>query len=252
MEIFPSKFADVYNDQWSIFAEHMAPRIKQLYEALPIAENDKSLFDLCCGTGQLAHFFLEHGYRVVGSDLSEAMLEHAQSNNLSYISSGQVRFFQADAADFELDEEVGLAVATGEALNHLPSHRAFKNCLALVRSALRPGGAFVFDLRTSKGFSVWNNVTVEDIGAGGLIVKSGIYAGKGEAVQRVLGFDHADDASYKRFEQIVENIVLPISEAVDDLREAGFGFVSVSSVEDLSKSLAEPEAEGRVALIAQA
>lgn len=110
----------------------------------------------------------------------------------------------------------------------------------------------MFDLRTSKGFSVWNNVTVEDIGAGGLIVKSGVYAGKGEAVQRVLGFDYAAEDYYKRFEQIVENIVLPIGKVVDDLREAGFDSVSVCSLEDLSKPLPEPEAEGRVALVAQA
>jgi SAM-dependent methyltransferase len=251
MEVFPPKFADVYNSRWGTFAEHIAPRIKQFYESLPIAENERGIFDLCCGTGQLAHYFLEHGYRVIGSDLSEAMLEHARTNNRSYISSGQALFFQADAAEFELDEQVGLAVATGEALNHLPNHQAFKSCLALVRPTLRPGGALVFDLRTSKGFSVWNNMTVENIGDGGIIVKSGVYAGQGEAVQRIVGFDRAAD-DYKRFEQVVDNIVLPIGEVVEDLRQAGFDSISVASVEDLGKPVPAPESEDRVALIARA
>ncbi|NIN99288.1 MAG: methyltransferase domain-containing protein, partial [Anaerolineae bacterium] len=94
--------------------------------------------DVCCGTGQLAIYFLERGYKVVGIDLSENMLRYAQESAAQYIGRGQARFLQADAADFTLDERFGLVVSTFDSLNHLPDENALRSCFQSVYAVLVP------------------------------------------------------------------------------------------------------------------
>ena len=92
MQAYGAGFARVYNLRWSGFARQVAPLILEYFEVSPFAAANKRVLDLCCGTGQLALYFLEKGYRVVGIDLSEHMLRYARENTLAYIVSGQAKF----------------------------------------------------------------------------------------------------------------------------------------------------------------
>jgi ubiquinone/menaquinone biosynthesis C-methylase UbiE len=121
----------VYNKRWTAFAYRVAPVLVEFYASTPVGQANRSILDLCCGTGQLALYFLERGYRVTGIDLSEHMLQYARENASSYVEEGQARFVQADAADFDMDEPVGLAVSTFDALNHLPGPEALQSCSGL-------------------------------------------------------------------------------------------------------------------------
>ena len=69
VQAYDAKFARVYNEKWIHFALGMAPGIRTFYESTPIGQSNRDLLDVCCGTGQLALHFLEHGYRVVGVDI---------------------------------------------------------------------------------------------------------------------------------------------------------------------------------------
>jgi len=80
MQAYGPKFATIYNLQWGGFARQVAPRLQEVYEATPLGREQKTLLDVCCGTGQLALYFLEQGYWVEGIDLSEAMLQYAREN----------------------------------------------------------------------------------------------------------------------------------------------------------------------------
>lgn len=66
MQAYGAGFARVYNLRWSGFARQVAPLILEYFEVSPFAAANKRVLDLCCGTGQLALYFLEKGYRVVG------------------------------------------------------------------------------------------------------------------------------------------------------------------------------------------
>ncbi len=92
MQAYGKGFARIYNLKWTGFARQVAPLILEYYEATPFAAANKRVLDLCCGTGQLAGYFLERGYRVVGIDLSEHMLRYARENALAYMVSGQAQF----------------------------------------------------------------------------------------------------------------------------------------------------------------
>jgi SAM-dependent methyltransferase len=188
MQAYGPTFARVYNEKWVDFARHVAPLIRTFYESTPVGQQDRSLLDLCCGTGQLAQHFLEHGYRVTGIDLSEYMLTYARQNNAPYIERGQASFLQADAADFTLDEQFGLIVSTFDALNHLPDDGALCGCFASVYPLLLPQGVFIFDLNTRTGLTRWNAINVRDM-PDHMIVDRGIYDGQGNrAWVKITGF----------------------------------------------------------------
>jgi ubiquinone/menaquinone biosynthesis C-methylase UbiE len=57
MQAYSQKFSLVYNMRWGRFAEKAAPQIMYFYEATPAGQNNKTLLDVCCGTGQLALHF---------------------------------------------------------------------------------------------------------------------------------------------------------------------------------------------------
>ena len=64
MQAYGKGFAKVYDIKWSDFAKQVAPFILDFYATTPIAQENKSILDLCCGTGHLAmHFF---GKRISG------------------------------------------------------------------------------------------------------------------------------------------------------------------------------------------
>ncbi len=101
------------------------------------------MVDLGCGSGQWARELLRAGYRVLGIDISEAMIELARE--------------KAPAAEFRVGSlfEAELppcdaVTAVSEVLNYLfdpeNEERGLEGVFGRVREALRPGGVFVFDV----------------------------------------------------------------------------------------------------------
>jgi SAM-dependent methyltransferase len=253
MQGYGAAFARVYNLLWAGFAREVAPRILDFYARTPIALTEQTLLDLCCGTGQLSLHFLEHGYHVVGLDLSDAMLEHARENTSMFVQTGQARFVQGDAADFTLDKRFGLVVSTFDALNHLPSLHALRRCFACVHTVTLPGGVFVFDLNTRVGLKRWNNLGVQETDDA-LLVNRGIYDGGDKAYIHINGFVRDDDGRYTRFEETVFNTVFDLAAVRDALLETGWHDAYFARASDLATPLdvasGEPEREGRAFIVA--
>jgi SAM-dependent methyltransferase len=244
-QAYPPDFARVYNMLWADFARSLAPRIHDFYTRRPDA--DLLLLDVCCGTGQLALYFLEQGFTVTGIDLSEAMIVYARQNTAAY--RDRAAFIVADAAHFSVDRQFGLAVSTFDALNHLPDADALRACFACVYAAVKAGGVFVFDLNTRVGLQRWNNITVNETPEVTLITR-GIYDGGDRAYTRITGFVREDDGRYTRFEENAYNTVFDLVHVRDLLLETGWQEVYFARAADLSAPLDEPEREGRAFVIA--
>jgi SAM-dependent methyltransferase len=265
MQAYSSAFARIYNEKWIGFAQWVAPRIRIFYERSSLSEErssfdkegsssveERSLLDLCCGTGQLAVHFLEHGYSVVGIDLSEHMLRYARENAAQYIESGQARFLQADAAQFSLDDRFNLVISTFDALNHLPDENALRSCFRSVDSVLKPGGTFVFDLNTRAGLrSDWNGVSIQDTEEITIITRSVYDEQGGKAWTRISGFVRTANGLYERFEQTAYNTVFDLQRVADMLLEIGWRSVHFARSEDLGTPIEDPEAEKRAFIVAQ-
>jgi SAM-dependent methyltransferase len=249
MQAYGPGFARVYNKRWISFARQVAPLLLEFYVGTPLAETDHRVLDLCCGTGQLAVYFLERGYRVMGLDLSAAMLSYARENAQRFIASGQAHFVQADATDFTLEERFGLVVSTFDAINHLPDLQALQKCFACVAAVT--DGYFVFDLNTRSGLRRWNSIEVDDSREDMTIVNHGIFDISGErAWMKVTGFVRNADGLYERFEQTAYNTVFAMDAVKATLLASGWQKVYFARIQDLKTPLADPEAEGRVFVVA--
>jgi ubiquinone/menaquinone biosynthesis C-methylase UbiE len=101
-QAYGSAFAQFYDRQSTVFAEQAASQIYEFYLGRQHASSSGNMLDLCCGTGQLARFFLERGFTVTGLDLSEPMLAMARKNAGDYLTLGAATFVQADASHFIL------------------------------------------------------------------------------------------------------------------------------------------------------
>ena len=247
MQAYSPGFARVYNRLWGRFALQIAPLIQEYYESTPLGAHDRVLLDLCCGTGQLARYFLERGYDVIGIDLSDAMLCYARENTAEYVLSEQARFIQADASHFELEHPVGLVVSTFDALNHLDSFAALQSCFKSSYAALIDRGTFIFDLNTRSGLKQnWNSITIED--ADDLtLINRGIFDGEGDrAYTRITGYIRLPDGHYERFEEMAYNTVFAMHDVQQALLEVGFRQFYSASAQDLKTSVDDPERLGRV------
>jgi SAM-dependent methyltransferase len=250
MQAYGRAFARVYNKRWTGFAHRVAPLIAEFYASTAPGKASRPVLDLCCGTGQLALYLLEHGYQVTGIDLSEHMLQYARENASAYVESGQARFVQADAAGFALDQQFGLVVSTFDALNHLDSQESLETCFRSVFDVLVEGGFFVFDLNTRAGLMRWNNIGVDD-SEEAMIVTRGMYDGQGNrAYTRVSGFIRAPSGQYDRFEETVYNTVFDMARVRDALLQTGWRDVHFARYEALDGPITEPENEDRVFFVA--
>ena len=200
MQAYSQGFAHIYNLRWTVFASQVAPYLFDYYVNTPLGQVDKTMLDLCCGTGQLAKYFLERNFRVIGIDLSEHMLHYAKENCNQYVRSGQANFFQGDASDFKLNERVGLVISTFDALNHLADEDALRSCFKCTLDVC--DGYFIFDLNTRSGLRRWNSIQVDEGSEDALIITRGIYDGQSDkAWTRVTGFSRKPDGAYDRFDE---------------------------------------------------
>lgn len=257
MQGYGEGFAHIYNLRWTHFAQEIAPRIRAFYEATVTGATHKRMLDLACGTGQLAVDFLDHGYDVVGLDLSPAMLRHARDNAATYVATGRARFIEADAADFTPDEVdatsegFGLVVSTFDALNHLPDFDDLEDCFRSTYDVLVDSGWFIFDLNTRFGLRRWGGISIQEDEDLVLITRGVVVEDEGRAYTQISGFLQRDDGLYSRFNEVAYNTIFALKDVADALTDTGFGHVHFSRAGELDVAVDDPERYGRIFVVAQ-
>ncbi|MEH1868758.1 MAG: class I SAM-dependent methyltransferase [Nostoc sp.] len=98
------------------------------------------IFDLGCGTGQIAQRLLKRGYQVTGLDSSEGMLNIAREN------APEAEFILDDARFFKLPPTFHAVISTDVVLNYILSIEELQNTLKNVYDALLENGIFAFEL----------------------------------------------------------------------------------------------------------
>jgi SAM-dependent methyltransferase len=104
----------------------------------------RRLLEPACGTGRLVTEMAARGYDVTGIDLSGPALRYLQRRLKRRGLSATL--FEADMADFRLEEKVDAAFCTLNSFRHLLSERAARSHLECVAEALRPGGIYILGL----------------------------------------------------------------------------------------------------------
>lgn len=101
------------------------------------------LLDAACGTGSSFLPMLERGYRVVGCDLSPAMVARARRR-----AAGRAEVVVADLRALPWRVRFDLVTCVDDSINYLLTTEDLVAALASIRRALRPGGLAVFDFNT--------------------------------------------------------------------------------------------------------
>jgi len=234
---------NIFESRSSGFAMQAAPKIMRFYQQTSITQTNRHVLDVACGTGQLAAYFLDHDYQVVGLDSSAHMLRHARDNNAQHIASGQVEFVDGDASSFHFDQQFGLVVCIYNALNHLANFEEVRGFLACAYRSLAPGGYLLFDINTRRGLkrTVESNElfdTDEEI-----IVRKRIFDG-----QRVILYASGCflyHGKWHRYRETIFKIIIDTEELRQSLLDQGWSSSTFTS-EDYLNPVDDPEA-GNVA-----
>lgn len=103
------------------------------------------LLDLCCGTGSLSLEMSRRGYELIGVDASEEMLMEAREKCASL--PVPPLFLLQDAAELDLYGTVDAAFCSLEGINYL-SPEQLEALFHRLYLFIRPGGLFLFDIRS--------------------------------------------------------------------------------------------------------
>jgi SAM-dependent methyltransferase len=251
-QAYQSGFAKAYQLRWGSFAMKVAPAIQSYYESTTSRLDNRDILDVCCGTGILAHHFLENGYSVTGIDLSQPMLDYAIKNNQTFVDAGKAIFYKADARNFHLRKSFGLVVSTFDALNHLENEAELFQCFQCVYQHTSSDGIFIFDLNTAVGLNRWSSIHVDDTDPEIFLVNQGFLdQERGRAWMHITGFIRQENGSYERFEETAFNTIFLLEAVRLSLIKAGFSTVYFSLSKDLSIPVDAPELESRIFVIAQ-
>lgn len=111
-------------------------------------ETGGPILDVGCGTGRVAVALAADGHEVVGIDLSEPMLRHAERRRetLPADVAARLSFHQADMTTLDLGRRFALVVAPSRVFQFALTTDAQRQALAALRSHMRPDARLVLDL----------------------------------------------------------------------------------------------------------
>ena len=127
------------------------PTFADFYEAAFRADGGEfsTLLDLCCGTGTLTGLLARRGYEMIAADASSDMLMEAREKSAAL--PVPPLFLCQSAAELDLYGTVDAAVCSLDGLDYIPPAE-LPEVFRRLHLFLRPGGLFIFDVRTPRSF----------------------------------------------------------------------------------------------------
>lgn len=248
-EAYPPSFSEIYDLALGAFASSIAPQIYNIYIVESIHNDSRSLLDICCGSGQLACYFLQKGFTITGIDLSDRILEIAQRKTED---NPNAEWIQADAVEFSLDRKFGIAVSTFDSLNLLPDIESLNKCFRCVYDHLVEDGIFIFDINTKIGISTSNNIYITETNDFTMIVRGYFDSRINRGFIRFSGFLKSENELFKRFEHCSSSTVFFIDEIEKLLLHVGFRDIRYYIFGNTEMELIkDPEAYMKVAIYAK-
>ena len=101
--------------------------------------NAQSVFELGCGTGNLANRFLINGFNYTGLDLNKAMLDIAERK------TPEAEFMEADMRNFSLPEKKQACIIAARTISYLMTYKDVMDAFQSINKNLQSGGILCFD-----------------------------------------------------------------------------------------------------------
>ncbi len=137
------------------FNEEFSKTINQTIEEICKQYSIQSVLDMTCGTGSQVFFLAKHGYEVIGSDISEKMLEEAKRK--AQKEQLDIQFINGDMRTAKVgvfDAVITIFNAVGH-LTRVDFEKAMRN----IRKNLKAGGLYIFDINNLSYLLNGNNIT---------------------------------------------------------------------------------------------
>ena len=131
---YHTKLANSYDKEQGHFKPENIKRVEKIIKDLAKKTGGGSLLDIGCGTGFIINIAHKYFTRVVGIDITPAMLKKVKKFK-------NVDLYLADLFTFPLKEEFDICTAYG-VLHHLPD---LKSSFRKIRQSLKKGGYFYAD-----------------------------------------------------------------------------------------------------------
>lgn len=141
-------FARIYTKRlWPDYSRGMAKLLPELIKKYGI--HPEKALDIACGEGTFVIEMAKAGFKMTGVDLSPEMLklaaEKAAKENIG------IDFVNRDMREIEFNGEFDLATCWFDSLNYLLTTDDLARTFSNIARALKPGGYFIFDIRTVYG-----------------------------------------------------------------------------------------------------
>ena len=137
-QVYDQLTGDVAYRQWAEFAQ-------RAFERQGKGET-KVILELACGTGSLTQLLAQAGYEMIAADISPEMLSVAREKCAS--APCPPIFLCQDMRELDLYGDIDAAVCCLDSVNYLTGLRDLKRAFRRVALFLRPGGLFLFDVKT--------------------------------------------------------------------------------------------------------
>lgn len=134
-QVYDKLMADTPYDLW---LEHL------LFAFNKHGIGGKEVLDLACGTGELSNRLAKKGYKVLGVDLSQEMLEIAQEK--AYNNNLKVKYINQDMTELELHNTYDSVISFCDGFNYIIDENDLKKIFSKVNKYLNKNGLFIFDI----------------------------------------------------------------------------------------------------------
>ena len=154
-------FAEIYDhlmhhEDYDLWVDNIV-NIYKKYNFKP-----KKILELACGTGNITTRLYKKGYSIIGTDLSDAMLEIA--NEKAMDESLRIRFMNQDMRDITFNKVVDSVISICDGINYITTIEDLKKTFQSVSRVMRQEGLFIFDISTEYKYEeiIGNNVFNEN------------------------------------------------------------------------------------------
>lgn len=187
-----------------------------------------SVLDAGCGTGSVLLPLAERNYQVYGIDISSDMLAVCWDK---LCEKGVTAFLmEMDIREIILPEKVDTAICLCDTLNYLTEERDLEESFKSFYDALRPGGSFIFDMRTPHYYEnvLADNVWVQREGDMVLIWEND-FSQKPIINIDLTFFVEQNNGLYRKYMEEHEQKCYPVDYIKELLERAGFYLNSMNA-----------------------
>src|SRR3990167_4460944 len=136
----PSHY-DFQAKEYDMICEEGSNIINQTIESILKKNRIKTVLDVTCGTGSQVFWLASRGYDVVGSDISQKMLNVAKAKLKK--TKKKIKFIKSDMRNVDVGQ-FDAVISIFNAVGHL-TKPDFEKAMRSIANNLNPGGLYIFD-----------------------------------------------------------------------------------------------------------